>query len=191
VILSIAQTTDGYLWLGSLSGLFRFDGSRFEQFQPPYGGHLPSNEIASLLALPDGSLWIGFIRGGASLLKNGRITTYGEKEGLPAGRLAAFVRDQSGTMWAAVHSGGLARFEGGVWKQVGPDWNFPGKNAQSAFVDRAGTLWVATDDTVVFLPSGAKAFHATGEHITVVCQIAQAPDGKLWLAETPKNARPL
>lgn len=161
-----------------MSGLFRFDGVRFEQYQPRLGD-LPSNEIASLLALPDGSLWVGFRHGGASLLVNDRATNYGEKEGLPPGRLAAFVRDQSGIIWAAIWGGGLARFEGGRWKIDGADWNFSAKTAQTALLDRYGTLWVVTNDTVLFLPSGAKAFQPTGEGISVVTQMVEAPDGKL------------
>jgi len=188
-ILSITQTTDGYLWLGSLNGLFRFDGIRFEQYQPRFGESFPSNEIASLLALPDGGLWIGYVRGGASLLIKDHATNYGEKDGLPAGRLAAFVQDQSSAVWAAVHSGGLFRLEDGQWKRAGGDWNFTARTAQTVFVDRKGTLWMATDDTVLYLPRGAKSFQPTGEHIGVVCQIAEAPDGRLWLAETTGNVR--
>lgn len=191
VILSIAQTPDGYLWLGSLSGLFRFDGVRFEQYRPQSGGDLPSNEVASLLALANGDLWIGYRPGGASLLRNGQLTNYGEREGLPSGGLAAFAQDQSGTIWAAVHSGGLFRLEGGRWQRLGSDWNFPGHSAQTIFVDRHGTLWVATEDTVVFLPRGAKSFQPTGEHITIVCRLLEAPDGKVWIAETTRNVRPL
>jgi signal transduction histidine kinase/ligand-binding sensor domain-containing protein len=191
VILSIAQTTDGYLWLGSLSGLFRFDGVRFEQYQPRFGEKLPSNQIASLLALPDGSLWIGFMRGGATLLVKDRATNYGEHEGLPPGRLAKFAQDQSGTMWAAIWGGGLARLDNGHWKVVGADWNFPAKAAQTVFVDRSGTVWVATNNTILFLSRGARTFQPTGEDISVVTQIAEAPDGKLWLAETARNVRPM
>jgi signal transduction histidine kinase/ligand-binding sensor domain-containing protein len=191
VILSIAQTNDGYLWLGSLNGLFRFDGVRFEQYQPTAGGSFPSREIGSLLALPDGGLWIGFRRGGASLLEKGRVTNFGESEGLPPGRLASLAQDQSGTVWAAVSGGGLARLENGRWQHVGAEWNFPGKSAQVVFVDRQGTLWVATDDTVVFLPRSTKSFQPTGEHIGVVCQMVEAPDGRIWLAETSRNVRPV
>jgi signal transduction histidine kinase/ligand-binding sensor domain-containing protein len=191
LILSISQTADGYLWLGSLSGLVRFDGVRFEQYQPRFGGNFPSNEVASLFAQPDGRLWVGFIRGGVSLLIKDHVTNYGEREGLPPGRVAAFAQDQTGTVWAAVHGGGLARLENGHWKVTGADWNFPGKTAQTAFVDRQGTLWVATEDTVVFLPRGEKSFHPTGEHIGAVCQMVEAPDGRVWLAETTRSVRPL
>src|SRR5262249_43281707 len=60
---SIAQTEDGYLWLGTESGLYRFDGVRPVLFQPPKDQPLPSTGIEALLATPDGTLWIGTSKG--------------------------------------------------------------------------------------------------------------------------------
>jgi len=56
---AIAQTTDGYLWIGTQTGLTRFDGVRFVSWRPPEGNELPSSRIISLLGTRDGSLWIG------------------------------------------------------------------------------------------------------------------------------------
>ena len=56
-IYAIAQDHDGYLWLGTRSGLVRFDGSEFVQWkeQQPFA----DDRIAAILAARDGSLWIG------------------------------------------------------------------------------------------------------------------------------------
>src|SRR5215468_9776391 len=56
---AITQTADGYIWIGTASGLFRFDGSRFEPWSSPDGKKLPSNLILGLLGARDGTLWIG------------------------------------------------------------------------------------------------------------------------------------
>src|SRR5208282_6031905 len=60
---AIAQTADGYLWIGTEAGLVRFDGVRFVPWIAPDGEHLPSSRIHSLLGTRDGSLWIGTSRG--------------------------------------------------------------------------------------------------------------------------------
>src|SRR5689334_22481398 len=62
-ISPIAQTPDGYLWLGTEFGLLRFDGVRTVSSQPPAGEPLPSTFIRSLLATRDGRLWIGTLEG--------------------------------------------------------------------------------------------------------------------------------
>src|SRR3954471_10991616 len=64
-VVTLAQTVDGYLWVGTSDGLFRFDGIIFERYKPEQG-QLPSTAISTLLALADGSLWIGYVAGGAT-----------------------------------------------------------------------------------------------------------------------------
>src|SRR6478735_8219967 len=56
IVSAIAQTPDGYLWLGTEYGLLRFDGVRAVPWQPPAGEQLPSTDIRGLLVSSDGTL---------------------------------------------------------------------------------------------------------------------------------------
>ncbi len=177
-INDLAQTTDGYLWIATEGGLYRFDGVRFEQFQPQSGPVFPSDIVTALLAQPDGSLWIGYLNRGASLLKDGRLTNFGKKDGLGAGIVYRFVRDLTGSTWAATELG-LKRFDGSHWDHVGTDWNFPASRAEDAFVDHQGTLWVSSGSTLVYLRRGERRFRPTGLRFSDVVSMSETQDGVL------------
>jgi ligand-binding sensor domain-containing protein len=76
-VTCLAQTNDGFLWLGGPNGLFRFDGTRFEPFNSPFGDRLLSTNLYSLFAPPSGGLWIGYTFGGFSFLDKGRVAVPG------------------------------------------------------------------------------------------------------------------
>src|SRR5580704_14631656 len=80
---ALAQTADGFLWIGSDIGLFRFDGVHFERYVPRSGDKLSKSPVHSLLALPDGSLWIGYgFENKICLLRNGNVKCYGKADGV-------------------------------------------------------------------------------------------------------------
>jgi signal transduction histidine kinase/ligand-binding sensor domain-containing protein len=185
---ALAQTADGYLWVGSSRGLFRFDGVRFERYEPPAGVTLPSHNINSLMAMPDGGLWISFNPSGVGFLKDGQLHLFSPAEGLPPSEVYCFARDLDGRIWGGTHHG-LVLLDGPRWIDVATQWNFTNQRIWTMFVDRDGTLWVATDSTVVFLPRGSKVFQQTGIPLTGVPQIAQAKDGRLWISEWPEPVR--
>lgn len=189
-VQALAQTTDGYLWLGTATGLFHFDGVRFQRYEPQGGQHLLRRNVTALLAVPEGGLWVGFATGGASFVKNGHVTNYGEQEGLPRNNLRAFARDQGGVIWAASGAGGLARLEGSHWKKIEEDWNFSG-TAASVFVDHKGTLWTGTRGAIVSLSNGGNRFQSAGGDLKTVMSIGESPDHTLWIAEVERSVRPL
>src|ERR1700722_17051628 len=120
VINGIAQTPDGYLWLGTELGLLRFDGVRSVPWQPPAGEHLPSNNIVSLFVARDGRLWVGTDRGLASW-KDGNLTGYRELAGMS---ITALLEDREGTVWVggfATPNGRLCAVQNGSLRCYGED----------------------------------------------------------------------
>jgi signal transduction histidine kinase/ligand-binding sensor domain-containing protein len=179
---ALAQTTDGYLWIGGPTGLYRFDGIRFEHYQPQSGQELRSEDIRTLMATSDGGLWIGFSSGGADFLKGGHITGYGAAEGFLPGLVFTFALDHEGAVWAATQTG-LARLAGSHWQRIGTDWGYPGTGAVALFVDRAGTLWVAPGKSLMFLRRGEKTFQTVANLNSTNDSIVQTRDGTLWLSQ--------
>jgi signal transduction histidine kinase/ligand-binding sensor domain-containing protein len=144
VITAIAQTPDGYLWLGTEFGLVRFDGVRFEPWEPPPGQKLPSVSIRGLLAARDGTLWIGTADSFAKW-KAGKLTRYSELAGQSVWALA---EGPDGTVWAggqaATPAGRLCSISGGQVRCYGDDSGF-GRYIEAIYADRDRNLWVAGD----------------------------------------------
>jgi signal transduction histidine kinase/ligand-binding sensor domain-containing protein len=189
-IWGLAQGRDGYLWLGTGTGLYRFDGVQFEQFHPPQDKPFASSNITALYTASDGALWIGFLIGGVSVLRDGQLTHYPIAAGAPADLVLAFAEDSSGAIWTAAR-GGFRRFDGQRWHTVGANWGYPASGAHSLLTDEAGTLWVTTGQTLLYLPSGARKFRSTREPVGLLATLTEAPDGTIWLSDGLHGTRPL
>ena len=195
-VRAIAQTPDGYLWLGTEAGLYRFDGIRFFLWESRFGERLASSSIWSLLSAHDGSLWIGFGSGGMSHLRDGRLQNYSPNESVPSGGVLSIVEDANGHIWAGGQYG-FSKFTDGKWRRIGAELGYPAPGAQALFVDTYGTLWAATDglnfdlsddptrrNTILSLAANGQRFTATGEAIGMVWTMTGTPNGEVWIADT-------
>jgi signal transduction histidine kinase/ligand-binding sensor domain-containing protein len=176
MVLSLAQAEDGFLWVGTTQGLYRFDGMTFEAYKPETG-NFPATGVMTLEAAPDG-LWIGYLSGGVSVLKDGRLKNYSERDGLPISRVRSIVHTGDGKVWVAA-VGGVARLDGDHWHKVRLDWNFTARAARKLLVDPSGTLWASVGTGLLYLPKGAHSFEDVGIRAHQIMSLAPAPDGSM------------
>ena len=184
---AIAQTTDGYIWIGAHGGLVRFDGVRFVQWAPRGNTRLPSANVTALLGGRDGSLWIG-TEGGLSRLLGGTLITYP----LEPSRVNDIVEDRDGVVWVARSrmvddKGSLCRIvdEAHVQCYGGAD----GVPFQVVALDEDanGSLWVGGGPTVLRWKPAPATTYGFGHlksvvGITGITGVAPMPDGSLWVA---------
>jgi signal transduction histidine kinase len=183
-IWALAQGRDGFLYLGTGAGLYRFDGITFEPVIPRVG-RFPSRNITALFADPDGSLWIGHFDGLVSHLQNGRLSSFGQ----PNAVVEQFARGSDGTIWVAMSGaeGGLFRVGPAGIARVGADRGMPAGRTASVVASRDGALWVATETDIRVLHPGAPRFvPVTRSQYRV--RLAVAPDGQVWASGDPANA---
>jgi len=178
----MAQTADGYLWIGSARGLYRFDGIAFERFRPADNLDLPSHNVYAMVATADSGLWISFRPSGLGFLKRGVFQSFTRPDEIPDGPVFALASDGGGRMWAATLSG-LELREGTSWTRIESQaWGIPRERIWNLLVDRDGTLWAATKDRLYSLARGARAFRMEGtHHVGSVRHMAESPEGSIWL----------
>lgn len=188
-IYALARTDDGFLWLGTETGLVHFDGLRFEPFRSPFGDQLLSTAVYALFAPPSGGLWIGYRFGGFSFVDHGRVTNYETQLGSPTRTVWGLAQHRDGIVWAATATG-LRRFSRGLWEHIGAEWNAP-KNALCIGFDSEGILWALSGPIfapldLVYLMPGTTEFTVTSRNL-VVEGFTLSPDGKV-VTELPPNS---
>ena len=177
-INAIAQTPDGYLWLGTEFGLLRFDGVRTVPWQPPPNQRLPTNAIISLLTARDGTLWIGTDRGLASW-KDGQLTRY---EALAGNYVRTLVEDREGTIWATVFGDRWTLCEVNKTHVTchGEDGG-AGEGALGLYVDRMGRIWVGTSNGVWRWKPGPPTFYPLSPENNGIQGLSEDSDGSLLI----------
>lgn len=180
---AMAQSGDGALWIGTDSGLFRFDGVEFRRVAAPERGGRPFGNVSALMGMPDGSMWIGLRFGGVYHWQAGRFTSHAEPQGLPSERAVfKFARGQDGRIWAGT-SAGLFVLEAGRWRGIGAELGHPNGFIHDLVVDRDGVLWIDSSDGVFILARDAQ--RVVRVRATGMGYLATLGDGSVWMAPYP------
>ena len=181
-VWALAQSHDGYLWLGTGGGLYRFDGARFETFRPVRGESLPSLNVTSLLATRSGDLWIGFASGALARLRAGHLTRF--DLGLPSVPVLELAEDRTGGIWAALGEddrGGVARFRQGRWEVLGSSRGVAAGAVTSVLGAADGSVWIAAGGELEVLRPGTDRFSRVAASASDRPKLKQSPDGAIWL----------
>ncbi len=182
---AIAQTADGYIWIGTSSGLMKYDGVRFSPWSPPAARSLSGASVYSLRVSSNGTLWIGTSAGLASW-KNGRLQEY------VRGRINSIVEDRKGRIWVARSrvpnlNTGLCQVLGDHPECIGGDDRMRVPYAEALSGDPQGNLWIGGAGQLVRWRDGSYKTYLSKElepsrGLGGISSIAVARDGSVWVA---------
>jgi signal transduction histidine kinase/ligand-binding sensor domain-containing protein len=153
VVNAMDQTPDGYLWIGTESGLVRFDGVHFDL---RIGKKLPQSSIKSLFAESDGDLWIGYTFGGISRLHGNTIVNY-DLDSLAAGGVFSFVRGPDGALYAGTSRYLLKLMDDNQWRPLTSASGYLGSSPLWIGV-RKSAMWILDSDDAYVMYTGRSIF---------------------------------
>jgi ligand-binding sensor domain-containing protein len=195
---AITQTADGYIWIGTDSGLVRFDGVRFQRWTPGPDNAVFNRAVVLLLGASDGTLWIGTDTG-LMRWKNEHLEAH------VSGRIAAILEDHQQRIWAArsrmqrardlgmptALSGGLCQVVGDHPGCIGGDDREQFFAADALSKDAEGNFWVGAPNQLIRWRDGSFETYLRdrleGLRLVSTSSIIAAMDGSVWVAIPIEN----
>jgi ligand-binding sensor domain-containing protein/signal transduction histidine kinase len=178
----MAQTRDGYLWIGGDAGVTRFDGLRFVTFDGQMG--LTNHPVRTLFGDSHGALWIGSATGGLERWEDGQEIILTTNSGLPTNSVTALAEDNQGRIWIGTEAG-LVIWQNGQLVFLNNAEEIKSHAITTLFKDRQGKMWLGVRGAGVFERIGEKFLPITDPteqmlledpHCLLVDQI-----GRLWV----------
>jgi ligand-binding sensor domain-containing protein len=135
-VWAVQQAPNGFLWLTTPTGVFRFDGLRFESTDEVTNRQVHNADLVTVFLSSSGGVWLTTRTRGLLLWKDNRVTNYPDPRCVPAAE-DGIVEDREGALWIAASSG-LFRLKNGNCEQIHNDPAFPGGFPLAILMDRAG-----------------------------------------------------
>lgn len=182
-VIAMTQTRNGYLWLGTVKGLVRFDGIRAEVFDEFNTPGLGDSTIVHLFEDSRGGLWVGTEKAGVARIKGGKVIPQKIGESGPSSRIASSCEDSKGAVWLFSSAGGLFRVNGEKVEMMQLRGE-PLGIRPSVIAETNGSVWVGTDQRLRRIEPGASfadgQFSASVETVTNLNFLLASPRGGHW-----------
>jgi len=193
---AIAQTKDGFLWLGTEEGLVRFDGTEFRIYNRREHKGLASDYISALLAGRDGSLWIGtdsglthyttafaFRAAGGGIGGDGTFVTLTAGDGLTSNIVTSLAEASGGAIWVGTNRG-LNRIREGKIEAWTHRNGLVSDDVQVLTIDSRNALWIGSTKGLSKF-EGDRIKNWTAENGLPggrISALSADPDGSMWAA---------
>ena len=182
-VRALAQTPEGYLWLGTEKGLIRFDGVKFEFAGVPHGPGLRSTTVQFLRPSRAGGLWLGlqgssfghWSPGGSWVLH--RHPTAGTRWDVKC-----LLETEQGQLWVGGEQTTQGRVDPLALEDVFPNPE-TAPFVNSLLRDSRGRVWMGTtDEGLIYWEAGqCKRFSEPSLEMRIVHALAEDQAGRLWL----------
>jgi len=179
-IRAITQDKNGYLWLGTLAGLSKYDGKKFVNYSIQNG--LIDNQVFSLAPDRSKGIWIGTL-GGLNYFDGEKFKSFLFKEDMAENMINAIVQDRDDALWLATDGAGICRFSSNKFEYFTEENGVANNNVRAVCIDDKGLIWFGTKNGICFYDG--KNFNRLDTSLTQptnVSHIFMDKHKKLWFS---------
>ncbi len=197
-VLALRAGRGGELWLGTTTGLLRYDGGRTNAFGRAEGLHLP--DVRVVLEDGGGAVWFGMVGGGLGRLQDGVVKQFRKADGMASDFVLSLATNADGALWIGTFGGGISRLKDGRFATVGTAQGLPNNVICALQDDGRGCFWVSSHGGIFRVAKADLDRCADGQLERVNCLVygkgeglptlecsggfqpasCATPDGRLW-----------
>ncbi|MDR9416465.1 MAG: two-component regulator propeller domain-containing protein [Gracilimonas sp.] len=184
-LYAIHESSDGFLWIGSNSGISVFDGQEFKHFNKNNSGAFKSNQVKTIFEDREGIIWIGTSLGGLVKYENGNFKRPFGKQKHINQNILAIEEDKEGNLLVGTDGGGLAHIFADSIHVIKQEDGLLSNHIKALYTDKKGTVFVGSiggglsiikPDTIISYGLG------TGFPQSYVSEITPGKAGELWIS---------
>lgn len=181
-VYSVAQGRDGYLWLASGQGLYRFDGVHFERLA--LAESATHGAPSAVLVTRNGDVWTNY--GGShrfAVYRAGRLRLLAASPVVH--RVSAMKEGPDGSIWVLsdAEDDPLLRYRRGRWTVYGQSHGIPSGNPFDMVVTDDGVVWLTHADAILRLDVARDRFAIVARRDEMISRLAIDPRGRIWLSD--------
>ncbi|MGA9750360.1 MAG: two-component regulator propeller domain-containing protein [Acidobacteriota bacterium] len=183
-VLCVQQTADGYLWIGTMGGLGRFDGVRFATRDPVTGVEYPSTGILAMLRDHEGGLWVAPQVGSLLHYEDGRFSRARGPELRADEHVTALAEGGPDLLWIGTSKGRLLSLRDGSVTGDAEPTGLSDVPIRAITTDASGVVWAATEGGGLLRVHGRSVTVLTGADglpSSFLSCLWAARDGSLWV----------
>ena len=183
-VVGVARRPDGYLWVATRTGLFRFDGENFQPCPQVSAAALPGLMVPVMLRDRRNRLWLAKDRGAMACVDGAATRVFTIRDGLPDLQPVSMAEDGEGAIWISYAAGPLYQIKDARVQPCEATAGMSGQEASWLIADRQGQIWFARGGGVGVLRAGRFATLLTLEQPAL--RLAAARGGGVWLSDGQK-----
>ncbi len=183
-INKLAQTPDGYLWMGTQEGLTRFDGVQFTVFDKHNTPQIKNNYISALFVDHEGTLWIGTYDGGLITYSSNIFLETKNLKILENSYIRSIFEDSNKGIWIAIRGRGVMRIDSVSHQIFDTSKGLIHNEVRNFCQDSKGRVWIATENGISIYDNGKLRSFTMNDGLiySVVNSITKGLNNTMWLA---------